>query len=109
MEEHTCQNCGTRIPAGDVYYNFSAKFISGFDNYIPDAKPETDPERLITEACKVILQRSEQELMDEVYEEISLLLCPGCRNKVRSYLLSLKKTVKTKSEKILPFPTKEKR
>lgn len=101
MKEHRCESCGVKIPAGDLFYNFNAKFISGYDNYIPEV--EEDAERLIMEACRAMMERSEQELMDEVYEEVSLLLCPGCRKNIRNYLLSMK-AAKPKSEKILPFP-----
>jgi hypothetical protein len=101
VQEHTCESCGAKIPAGDLFYRFHTEFISGFDNYVPE--PEEDAERLIMEACKAMLGRSEKELMNEVYEEISFLLCPGCRKKVRSYLLSMK-AAKPKAGKILHFP-----
>lgn len=100
MKIHACEICGAKIPSGDLYYNFTAKFISGFDNYIPE--PEVDAEQLITQAIKAIAGRSEKELTDDVYEEISLLLCPSCRKKIQKSLIPMK-TVKPKSEKILHF------
>ena len=102
MQKHICESCGVKIPVGDLFFQFRAEFISGFDNYLPES--DKDADRLIEEACQAIEEgRSEQELMDEVYEEISFLLCPACRKKVRNYLHSLK-AAKPKSEKIIPFP-----
>ncbi|MBU4263519.1 MAG: hypothetical protein KKC76_16800 [Proteobacteria bacterium] len=101
MKKHICNNCGCRIQPGGLLYNCRTEIISGFDNYIPDA--EEDGDELIREACANMTGRSPEELSAQVYEEISFILCPVCRQKIRKQLLALQVN-RLKKDKILLFP-----
>lgn len=102
-QEHICQCCGVTIPSGGLFYRCRMEIISGFDIYI--AEYEEDADKLIEEACREMAGRSPEELMNEVYEEISFLACPACRSKIRQQLLALLKK-KSMPAKIILFPPK---
>ena len=97
---HPCAGCGCSIPRGGLFYRCRTEIISGFDHYIPES--EADGERLIREAGESLAGRSPAELEAEVYEEISFLVCPACRQKLRQQLLAMQAR-KAKAEKILLF------
>ncbi len=101
MELLHCQACHATIPEGTLYYCCRTEIISGFDGTLPEL--EVDPEMMIQDACEEIVQRPAQELMDEVYQEIKMILCPECRKKLRAQLLALK-SPPGKGGKLLHFP-----
>ncbi|MCJ7601029.1 MAG: hypothetical protein MUO63_05925 [Desulfobulbaceae bacterium] len=101
MKKHVCNSCGCKIQPGGLFYSCRTEIISGFDNFIPD--DEEDGEQLIKEACANMTGRSPEELSAQVYEEISFILCPDCRQKIRKQLLTLKAN-RLKQDKILLFP-----
>lgn len=85
-----CQACGAEIPPGGIFYIGRTEIISGSDGILPDTEESGD--RIIEMAMKEIMKgRSEQELMDEVYQEIKLLLCGRCRLTFRDTILDMVK------------------
>ena len=75
-----CQVCGIQIPPGGIF--------SGSDGILPDSAESGD--RLIEMALKDIMKgKSEQELMEEVYQEIKLILCGRCRLSYRDTILDM--------------------
>ena len=104
MEEYVCESCKVRIPAGGLYYKCRTEIISGTDNYIPESQVK-NPDALIREACKSLSGKSQKELVAEVYEEISFVICPSCRNRLRKQLLAMKSS-KDGGGKVLLFPPK---
>jgi hypothetical protein len=83
----SCQICGTKIPPGGVFYIGSAGIISGSDGILPDTDK---PGEIIERALKNIMEpKSEQELMDGVYQEIKLVLCSRCRIVYRNRILNM--------------------
>ncbi len=101
MKKHICNNCGCQIQPGGLFYNCRTEIVSGFDNYIPDEEENGDG--LIREACANMTGRSPEELSAQVYEEISFVLCPACRQKIRKQLLALQAN-RLNKDKILLFP-----
>ena len=85
-----CQVCGTEIPPGGVFDTGRAEIISGSDGILPDTKESGDRiiEKALNEISKV---KSEQEFMDEVYQEIKLILCGRCRLIFRDKILDMVK------------------
>ena len=84
----SCQMCGARIPPGGVFYIGRTEIVSGSDGILPDTGESGD--RIIEEALRDITRgKSEQELMDEVYQEIKLILCGRCRLVFREKLLDM--------------------
>lgn len=101
MQGHNCDGCGGTIPAGGLFYRCRTEIISGFDNYIPDPVDKAD--QVLKEACRSLKSASPEELMNDVYEEFKLLLCPACRQKLRKQLMAIKGGGK-KTSKVLLFP-----
>ena len=83
-----CQTCGVQIPPGGIFYIGCTEIISGSDGILLDSEESGD--RIIEMALKEIMKgKSEQELMDEVYQEIKLILCSRCRLSFRDAILDL--------------------
>jgi hypothetical protein len=83
-----CQACGTEIPPGGIFYIGRTEIISGSDGILSDTKELADRviEKALNEISKV---KSEQEFMEEVYQEIKLTLCGQCRLKFRDKILDM--------------------
>jgi hypothetical protein len=84
----SCQACGAKIPPGGVFYIGRTEIISGSDGILPDTEESGD--RIIEKALKEISKvKSEQDFMDEVYQEIKLTLCGRCRLIFRDRILDM--------------------
>ena len=84
----SCQACGVKIPPGGVFYVGRTEIISGSDGILPDTEESGD--RIIEKALKEIRKvKSEQDFMDEVYQEIKLTLCGRCRLIFRDRILDM--------------------
>jgi hypothetical protein len=84
----SCQLCGEEIPPGGVFYVGRTEIISGSDGIIPD--DEKSGEKIIEKALREISKmKSEQDFMDEVYQEIKLIFCGRCRMKFRDRILEM--------------------
>ena len=84
----SCQMCGEEIPPGGVFYVGRTEIISGSDGIIPDDVEAG--EEIIEKALKEISRvKSEQDFMDEVYQEIKLVLCGRCRMAFRDRILGM--------------------
>lgn len=85
-----CQVCGAEIPPGGIFYVGRTEIISGSDGILPDTEESGD--RIIEKALDEITRvKSEQELMEEVYQEIKLILCGRCRLIFRDKILDMVK------------------
>ena len=83
-----CQVCGTEIPPGGIFYIGRTEIISGSDGILPDTGESGD--RIIEKALHEITKmKSEQELMEGVYQEIKLILCGRCRLIFRDRILDI--------------------
>ena len=84
----SCQACREKIPPGGVFYVGRTEIISGSDGILPDTEESGD--RIIEKALKEISKvKSEQDFMDEVYQEIKLTLCGRCRLIFRDKILDM--------------------
>jgi hypothetical protein len=83
-----CQSCGIEIPPGGIFYIGRIEIISGSDGILSDTEELADRviEKALNELSKV---KSEQEFMEEVYQEIKLTLCGQCRLKFRDKILDM--------------------
>ena len=87
MQELCCQVCGTKIPAGGVFYRGRTEIISGTDGILPDTGESGDA--IIDRALSEIKELTEQQLMEEVYQEIKVVLCGQCRLVFRDTILKM--------------------
>ena len=87
MEELCCQVCGTKIPPGGVFYRARTELISGSDGILPDTGESGDA--IIDKALSEVKELTEQQVMEEVYQEIKLVLCGRCRLVFRETILEM--------------------
>ena len=88
IKKLSCQVCGAQIPPGGVFYTVRTEIISGSDGILPDSEESGD--RMIEKALKEISKKkTEQELMDEVYQEIKAIVCGQCRLTFRDSILDM--------------------
>jgi hypothetical protein len=88
LKRLNCQVCGVEIPPGGIFYIGRTEIISGSDGILPDTEESGD--RIIEKALHEITKmKSEQEIMEEVYQEIKLTLCGRCRLIYRDKILDM--------------------
>ncbi|MBU1985689.1 MAG: hypothetical protein KJ846_00520, partial [Proteobacteria bacterium] len=77
ISTRTCDSCGIAIQAGDLYYHCRTEIIAGKDQSLSELKY---PDQIIAQALADIATKEERELLDGIYQEIILQLCPQCRS-----------------------------
>ena len=87
MEQLCCQVCGTKIPPGGVFYRARTEIISGSDGILPDTGESGDA--IIDKALSEVKELTEQQVMEEVYQEIKMVLCGRCRLVFRETILEM--------------------
>ncbi len=109
-----CDSCGKKLPDGELFYHCRAELIATKDAGVPDLK---HPDRLIAQALSEIAGKDEHELLDDIYQELILQLCPDCRVELLKLIHGLLNkgckncpncavpTIKKKG-KLLQFPSK---
>ena len=73
----SCARCDVLLGAGASHYTFAMQIISGFDGVL--AKPEKEPQQLITEILERSFEQSSEELEDSVALSRTYTICPACR------------------------------
>ncbi len=76
ISKRHCDSCGKALPDGVLFYHCRTELIAAKDKTIPDLKY---PDKLIAQALSEIAGKDETELLNDVYQEIILQLCPDCR------------------------------
>lgn len=71
-----CDSCGIGLPDGELFYHCRTELVAAKDATVPDLR---HPDRLIAQALSEIAGKDESELLDDIYQEIILQLCPDCR------------------------------
>ncbi len=71
-----CDSCGKDLPDGELFYHCRTELVAAKDATIPDLQ---QPDRLIAQALSEIAGKDENELLDDIYQELILQLCPDCR------------------------------
>ena len=79
MEERQCLRCGLKLPYGSLAYLVNVKVFAAFDGVILESEEEAQHplEELLTQ----IKDADPKTLEKEVYEEFSIFLCKGCRDR----------------------------
>ncbi|AGF77631.1 hypothetical protein UWK_01059 [Desulfocapsa sulfexigens DSM 10523] len=76
ISKRDCDCCGKPLPDGELFYHCRTELIAAKDETIPELK---HPDKLIAMALSEIAGKDENELLDDIYQEIILQLCPNCR------------------------------
>ena len=76
MEKIECASCGKHLRRGGLKYLVTIHIAADFDGVITDETSEEDLQRVLVEAEA----RKEEDLENEVYQEMALILCKPCRD-----------------------------
>ena len=97
MKKRFCQLCNTTIAPGGQFYIWRMEFASGTDAFLPEIE---DPDGYINETLKELEGKSEEELLDDIFQKMKFVICRACCLKVKRQLTKMKKH----KGKIVPFP-----
>ena len=100
-----CDSCGLTIQEGELFYHCRTEIIAGHDQTPAELKY---PDRIIAQALAELDNKDEQELLDDIYQEIILQLCPECRTALLQRIHSMINRCHT-CAKCRPQPKKEKK
>lgn len=73
-----CNRCGQNLAEGTLKYRVDVKVRSMFDGVIPDSDVRDHAQGLDTLMAE-LSKYSEEELVRQVYEDDSFVLCPTCK------------------------------
>ena len=115
IDKRLCDSCGRDLPDGELFYHCRTEMIAAKDATIPDLK---HPDKLIAQALSEIAGKDENELLDDIYQELILQLCPDCRMSLLKMIQSMmnkgcqgcpkcKIQPVKKQGKLLKFPSKK--
>ena len=74
-----CARCGKTLPEGSLKYMVHIQILSDFDGVVPYTEEDLNAE--IQSLLKNMESMDAQELEDEVYQEISFVLCEKCKKR----------------------------
>jgi len=86
IAKRICDSCGVSLPDGELFYHCRTELIAAKDETIPELK---HPDKLIAMALSEIAGKDENELLDDIYQEIILQLCPDCRTVLLKHIHSM--------------------
>lgn len=105
ISKRQCDSCGTDLPDGELFYHCRTEFIAAKDETIPELK---HPDKLIAMALSEIAGKDENELLEDIYQEIILQLCPDCRSTLLRHINSMLNKGCKNCPKYGPKPVKKK-
>jgi len=105
ISKRHCDSCGKPLPDGELFYHCRTEVIAAKDETIPNLK---HPDKLIAQALSEIAGKNENELLDEIYQEIILQLCPNCRMTLLKHINSMLNKGCKNCAKCGPQPIKKK-
>jgi len=76
MEKIECASCGKHLRRGGLKYLVTIYIAADFDGVITEEASEEELQRVLVEAEA----RREEDLENEVYQEMALILCKPCRD-----------------------------
>ncbi|NWG03111.1 MAG: hypothetical protein HXY44_09675 [Syntrophaceae bacterium] len=78
--QRSCFRCGKELRPGGLFYLFQIKVISGFDEILMEPTGEIDQQ--LHQLLEQVQHCDPKELEREVYEEMTLIVCKGCRDRL---------------------------
>ncbi len=78
-----CFRCGLPIKEGEKFFNIFLQISSGFDGVITEGP---SPER-IREILDALETMTDAKIENDVYKELKIILCPGCKSELIKTLL----------------------
>ena len=93
MSEKYCARCGKELSEGSLKYMVHVQILSDFDGVIPYSEE-------INSLLQDVEDMDAQELEDDVYQEISFVLCEKCKKAFARDPFYNKKTVYPYNKKL---------
>ena len=79
MKGKNCFRCGKSLEPGSLFYVVHIKIFSGFDGILSESAEGIDEQ--LKDLIEVAQDLDPKELENDVYEEISLIVCKSCRDR----------------------------
>ncbi len=79
MKEKNCFRCGRSLEPGNLFYVVHMKIFSGFDGVLSEPGEGFDDQ--LKDLIEVAQNLDPKELENDVYEEITLIVCKSCRDR----------------------------
>ena len=80
MEERKCFRCGKELQPGGLFYVVHVRVFSGFDGILTE--PPGDIDQQLNHLLEQVQHMDPKELEKDVYEEITLIVCKSCRDRL---------------------------
>ncbi len=80
MKGRNCSRCGKGFQPGGLFYVVHIKVFSGFDGILSEPTGEVDQQ--LKNLLEEVEQADPEELEKDVYEEITLIMCKSCRDRL---------------------------
>jgi hypothetical protein len=80
MEGRNCFRCGKGLQPGGLFYVAYIRVVSGFDGIL--SEPAEGIDQQLKELLEQVPQLDPKELEKDVYEEITLIMCKSCRDRL---------------------------
>ncbi len=80
MKGKNCFRCGKSLEPGSLFYVVHIKIFSGFDGVLSESAEGIDEQ--LKDLIQVAQNLDPKELEDDVYEEINLIVCKSCRDRL---------------------------
>jgi len=96
LQLNYCDLCQKELPLGSTKYNVHIEIASDWDGYLPESAGHASAEEVLEQAARL----DAETLENQVHMELSLLLCPTCRERFLENLdlaTEGKPMIKTKS------------
>ena len=79
MKERECSRCSKKLPPGNLTYMVNVRLFADFDGVL--IEPEEEIDRQLRQILDDIEEADPGKLERDVYEEFTLFLCKGCRDR----------------------------
>jgi len=80
MKGRNCSRCGKGLQPGGLFYIVHIKVFSGFDGIL--SEPAGDVDQQLKSLLEEVEQADPKEMEKDVYEEITLIMCKSCRDRL---------------------------
>jgi len=80
MKGKNCFRCGKSLEPGSLFYVVHIKIFSGFDGILSESAEGIDEQ--LKDLIQVAQNLDPKELENDVYEEITLIVCKSCRDRL---------------------------
>ncbi len=77
----TCNHCGKNLPEGSLRYVVDITICADYDGFIDEE--EDNIEDKIEEILDSLDDKDAKILEEDVYQELSLILCKSCKDRLR--------------------------